>query len=459
MGGRLQAGDRVHLTLRAKLLLATIAIVAVSLALSGGLTALLVGRLATQAAQDQLARNVVLLKPQVAATLCPTKVDGRCVVPDLDTFRSEIAGLPVNLEGERFILLDRPPSRAGVALRSPRVLYDSGGSLTSGLAVPVGRSTTLAGVTVREGTVSLAGEPYYVAAAPLATRYTSFIVLGRSKAEVQAAASRQLVGPLLIAGGAGLALALIATVLLYRTFSRPLQELRGAAEDVARGNYGRRVQVRGHDEIAVVGESFNRMAEAVERSRGAQRDFLANVSHELKTPLTSLIGFSQALVDGSLTTDAERLRAATIINEESERVLRMSRELLDLARVESGQVQISLQPVDLGAQLQQELDMVRQRAAERCLRLHLVLPSALAPVRADPERLHQILENLLDNAVKYAPLDSEITLSAWELEAGRTVTTVANRVSGTVPDPDRLFERFYRADPARPSTAGGVGLG
>src|SRR6202011_5149842 len=99
-----------------------------------------------------------------------------------------------------------------------------------------------------------------------------------------------------------------------------------------------RVALSGKDEMGVVGQAFNRMAEAVERTRTQQRDFLANVSHELKTPLTSLIGFSQALIDGSLEKPAERKRAAEIIHEEAERVLRMAQELLDLARGESGQL-------------------------------------------------------------------------------------------------------------------------
>jgi signal transduction histidine kinase len=208
----------------------------------------------------------------------------------------------------------------------------------------------------------------------------------------------------------------------------------------------------------VVGHSFNRMAEAVERSRKLQRDFLANVSHELKTPLTSLIGFSQALMDGSLRTEAEKQRAATILNEESQRVLRMSQELLDLARVESGQLHFEPQPLDLAALLDQELDIVRQRAARRGLVFQLAVPDWLPPVLADPERVHQILDNLLDNAVKYAPERTSVWIAA-ELAGGQVRTTVRNRAGNHPPNPERMFDRFYRADPSRASGAGGVGLG
>jgi two-component system OmpR family sensor kinase len=247
-------------------------------------------------------------------------------------------------------------------------------------------------------------------------------------------------------------------VLVGRTLTSQLAQLAGAAEDVAAGNYSRRVGIRGDDEIGTLGAAFDRMAEAVERARKVQRDFLANLSHELKTPLTSLIGFSQALVDGSLKTEADRARAATIVHEESERVLRMAQELLDLARVEAGSISLHITAVDLGGQLQQELEIVRPRADERHLSLALDVPPDIPPVAADPERLHQVLDNLLDNAVKYAPNASTVTVVARR-SGGSVETIVSNPAGLHRPDPDRMFDRFYRADRSRSGAAGGVGLG
>jgi signal transduction histidine kinase len=208
----------------------------------------------------------------------------------------------------------------------------------------------------------------------------------------------------------------------------------------------------------MLGSAFDRMAEAVERARRTQREFLTNVSHELKTPLTSLIGFSQALVDGSLLGESERSRAATIIHEESERMLRMAQELLDLARVEAGSISMQIAAVDLGGQLQQELEMVRPRADGRRLALQLTVPTDIPPVAADPERLHQILDNLMDNAVKYAP-DGSTVHAVARLSGGMVETVVSNPAGAYRPDPDRMFDRFYRADPSRSAAAGGVGLG
>ncbi len=436
-----------------------------SLTLSGALTGILVQRLELAGAQDELAKNALLVRPriqQLQAVPCTGVGAARRCVPTLteSQFMADLPGTvrSLDLSGDRLILLDKPLVVRGVR-GAPRVLYDSEGTLQLGDPFPLGSETKVAGQPVRKGEALLAGQDYLVTGVPLAGAYASFVVLARSHDVVARQAGEQLAPRVLVSAGAGLLLAVVTTLLLSRMFTRPLHELRSAAEDIAGGNYSRRVQTTGRDEIGVVGQAFNRMAQAVERTRSQQQAFLANVSHELKTPLTSLIGFSQALMDGSLRTDDEKLRAATILHEEAERVLRMSQELLDLARVEAGQLTLTLHPVDLGVQLLQEIEIVRPRAQARRLTLQLAVPATLPPVRADPDRLHQILENLLDNAVKYAPEGSTIWISTEHHATGRITTAVRNRVGTRAPDPERMFERFYRGDPSRSSAAGGVGLG
>ena len=306
------------------------------------------------------------------------------------------------------------------------------------------------------------GHSYFVAAQQIPPGqdplHASYVVLAQPQTFAASAAAGELASRLLEAGGAALVVAMLLVLLISQSLTRPLTQLASAAEDIAAGNYSRRVSIKGQDEIGMLGSAFNRMGEAVERARKVQRDFLANVSHELKTPLTSLIGFSQALVDGSLLNENERTRAATIVHEESERVLRMAQELLDLARVEAGSISLHITAVDLGGQLQQELEIVRPRARARELSLNLNVPDDIPPVAADQERLHQILDNLLDNAVKYAPVGSTINAAA-RLSGGSVETVVSNPAGVHRPDPDRMFDRFYRADPSRSAAAGGVGLG
>ena len=405
-----------------------------------------------QSAQAQLGRNVITVTAQVRHEECFNPLPriarpATCPRPGLDTpsdFLDRLTGLIApTLSGNRLLLL-----RADHV-----VVYDSQDSL-------LGHQISIAaGVPSR---ASLEGHSYFVAAQQIPPGqdplHASYVVLAQPQTFAASAAAGELASRLLEAGGAALVVAMLLVLLISQSLTRPLTQLASAAEDIAAGNYSRRVSIKGQDEIGMLGSAFNRMGEAVERARKVQRDFLANVSHELKTPLTSLIGFSQALVDGSLLNENERTRAATIVHEESERVLRMAQELLDLARVEAGSISLHITAVDLGGQLQQELEIVRPRARARELSLNLNVPDDIPPVAADQERLHQILDNLLDNAVKYAPVGSSINAAA-RLSGGSVETVVSNPAGVHRPDPDRMFDRFYRADPSRSAAAGGVGLG
>ena len=358
-----------------------------------------------------------------------------------------------HLGGYRLLLLDSDRD----------VVYDSsvGGSPSYLLQVPVTRSRV---ANVWEARMSVAGDSYIAAAVNIgAAKHAdpigaTWVVLAQPQSAVASAAAGDLAKRLLEAGGAALVVAMLLTLLISRSMTGPLTQLAAASEDIAAGNYSRRVSIKSPDELGMLGQAFNRMAEAVERARKVQRDFLANVSHELKTPLTSLIGFSQALVDGSLRTEAERARAAAIVHEESERVLRMAQELLDLARVEAGSISMHITSVDVHSQLQQEMEVVRPRAEARRLEMKVNVPADIPPVAADPERLHQVLDNLFDNVAKYAAEGSVVTIAA-RLSGGAVETVLSNATGRHRPDPDRMFDRFYRADPSRSSAAGGVGLG
>ena len=456
MGRRLPARAWRQLTLRFRLLAAAAGIVAVSLLLAGLLTWVFVRDLEFDSAQEQLDRQVMPAAAAVRTEECITHVNTpTCRLTTSADFVDRLNNLVApKLGGYRLLLLDS----------ERRIVYDSAGTTADlGLQVPVVKSARTANVF--EARTSVGGETYLAAAVNIAAVSkrgdpvgASWVVLAHQQSAIAAAAAGDLATRLLEAGGAALVVALLLVLLISRSVTRPLTQLAGAAEDIAAGNYSRRVSIKGHDEIGMLGSAFNRMAEAVERARKVQRDFLANVSHELKTPLTSLIGFSQALVDGSLLSDTERTRAATIVHEESERVLRMAQELLDLARVEAGSISMHITAVDLGGHLQQELEMVRPRAVARKLSLKLNVPDDIPPVAADPERLHQILDNLLDNAVKYAPEGSTIAAMA-RLSGGSVETVVSNPAGPHRPDPDRIFDRFYRADLSRSAAAGGVGLG
>lgn len=430
------------MSFRLRLLLGTVAVVGTSLVLAGALTGLLVANVQYDQAYQQLAILTVTTRNSYTQSQ-PRPTTAAAVVDRLNTVK------PVG--ADRMLVL------------GPRgdVVYDSDPTATAvGQGVSLGRLRRVSEFNLVEGQISVAGSSYLAEGVPLPLPPIAGreLVLLRSTTAVNAIIAQRLLPRLLLAGSVALLLAVIVVLLLSRGFTRPLSELAAAAEGIAAGDYSRRVAATGADEVGVVGRSFNRMAEAVERSRAQQRDFLANVSHELKTPLTSLIGFSEALRDGTLKKAEEQRRAATIIHQEAHRVLRMSQELLDLARMETGQISFHPSAVDLRALLDQELEVVRPRADGRGLNLDLSAAEALRPVRADRERLGQIISNLLDNAVKYAPDQSRVRVLASDGGQAAEVI-VENRVGEHPPDPARMFERFYRADPSRSSAIAGVGLG
>jgi signal transduction histidine kinase len=401
--------------------------------------------------QNQLDRQVATAAVAVRAQECqvaPAAGNGVCRPATDSDFVERLNRNASRVGTGRLLLLDVQHN----------VVYDSGASDTFDVKISLIQSAHFANVF--EGQTTLGGESYILAAMQLPGKRidplgAEWVVLAQPQAFIASAAVGNLAIRLLEAGGAALIAAMLLILLVSRSVTRPLTQLAAAAEDIAAGNYSRRVGLRGEDEIGLLGSAFNRMAEAVERARKAQRDFLANVSHELKTPLTSLIGFSHALVEGSLLSEAERTRAAHIVNEESQRVLRMAQELLDLARVEAGSMTMQIEAVDLAGQLEQELEIVRPRARSRGLSIRMTVPDDIPPVAADPERLHQILDNLLDNALAAVSEGGRVSVSTG-LEGERVCVEVSDDGPGIAPDTlARVFDPFFTTkDPGR-----GAGLG
>ncbi|MFS8087287.1 MAG: ATP-binding protein, partial [Acidobacteriota bacterium] len=264
--------------------------------------------------------------------------------------------------------------------------------------------------------------------------------------------------PLVYAGILALLLAIILAAIITRSVTRPLDTMAGAAEAIARGEYDQRVPQEGPDEVQRVAGSFNSMAAQVKATQQAQRDFVANVSHELKTPLTAITGWSQALIDGAADGPEERLRAAETIHDEADRMARLVNELLDLARLESGQLQMIMRPVDLNAVL---ADVHRgQLPRARAKRIDLQLDAAEGvSVQGDPDRLAQIFTNLADNALAYTPPDGIVRL-ATRAENGWVEGIVTDTGPG-IPAEElpRVFERFYRLEKSRARSEGGRGSG
>lgn len=271
------------------------------------------------------------------------------------------------------------------------------------------------------------------------------------------AAWRDIIPQVSIAGGIALIAAAIAAVLIARSVTGRLARVTHAAQEMAQGHYEQQLEPAGEDEIGKLAEAFNDMSHQVSRSDQAMRDLLANVSHELKTPLTSIQGFSQAMQEGAISSDDEYRQAGRIINEETDRMRRMIDELIELSRLESGQTPLQLERVNLQELLRGCAERIERLPAGAEPGIELDLPD-LPTIEGDGRRLEQVFTNLLNNAVVHGNGSSAITVRA-EAENGLVRVDIHNTGS-FIPQAElpRVFERFFQTDRNRSSHGSGLGL-
>jgi signal transduction histidine kinase len=269
----------------------------------------------------------------------------------------------------------------------------------------------------------------------------------------------ELLLPILEGGAMAWLLSLVLAFGLSRWVADPLQQIVLAARRYPAQEF-KPVSLHGPHEVRDLTRAFNSMVTRLQSSQKSQRDFVANVSHELKTPLTSIQGFAQAILDDTADTPAARKQAAQIIYNEAGRMHRMALDLLDLARLEAGTADLQMSPVDLGALLRSILEKFTPQAQKAGVHLGLDIPAQLPTLIGDGDRLAQVFTNLVDNALKFTPAGGQVRLSA----AGNiSVIDISITDTGEGIPPEalpHLFDRFYQADRAR---AGGekhsAGLG
>ena len=269
---------------------------------------------------------------------------------------------------------------------------------------------------------------------------------------------RDLMPRLFLAGGIALFFGVIAAGLLARSITRPLGQITAASEQMAQGNYEQQIPAYGGDEVFRLASAFNAMSRQVSRSHRTLRDFLANVSHELKTPLTSVQGFSQAMVDGSLTRQEDYTEAGRIINDEALRMRGLVDDLLYLSQVEQGEFSVQLDEMSPNELLQATRERFERRAEQSGVNLE-IRPQNTPLIRADGRRLEQALANIVDNAVRHTPSGGRVVLSSLA-EDGHVQLSVHNTGS-VIPEEalPHVFDRFFQADPAGARADANTGLG
>jgi two-component system, OmpR family, sensor kinase len=299
---------------------------------------------------------------------------------------------------------------------------------------------------------------YIYAAFPLTGKFAQLaganeVVLALPRA-ANLAVLASLVWPFIAAAVIAIVISLAMSLWLGNTIYKPLAGVSAAAQKMAQGDFSQRVKEEGAPEVKQLAGSFNHMAGEVEKSQTRLRQFVADVSHELKSPLTSIQGFAQALLDGTADTEEARRKAAGIIDSEARRLKRQVDELLELSRMQSGQAKIEREPVDVAEVVSRSAEIYSVQAREKNIALKVSAAPGLV-VTGDADRLEQVFNNLMDNAVKNSPAGSEVRITAKR--TGDKVRVIVADSGPGIPAEQlsRVFERFYQV----PGVRTGVGLG
>ncbi|MES2210619.1 MAG: ATP-binding protein [Chloroflexota bacterium] len=250
--------------------------------------------------------------------------------------------------------------------------------------------------------------------------------------------------------------AIVVSFALSTRLSRPIGRLAAASRRIASGRYAERVPVASDDELGELAESFNTMAASLEATERRRLELVGDVAHELRTPLTTLDGYLEGLEDGIIQpSDA----TWSLLRGETTRLSRLVNDLQELWRAEARQLVLNLEPVDLKALVSVAIERYASSARERGIALRLDADPVVPPVMADQDRCVQVLDNLLSNAIRYTADETEVIIN---LRSARdaVVMSVADQGPGlTEEQRERVFERFYRADPSRSRALGGSGIG
>jgi two-component system OmpR family sensor kinase len=286
----------------------------------------------------------------------------------------------------------------------------------------------------------------------------------------RASAVANVVGLLAIMGLIALGFAIIIAAIAARRFTEPLRRLTDASRAIAEGDYSRRVPadlaLTGAAEIAELTRQFNTMAarlgesvEIIRHDRDRSRDFLADVSHELRTPIAAMRTFNELLREGADADPDARVEFLESSRQQLERLDWLAQNLLELSKLDSGLVLLDLRPDDLRACVESAVEQAEAVAARRGIELALDLPPSPVRIRHDPQRIGQVVANLVGNALKFTPRSGRVTIHVRATQDGAQIEVADTGVGIATDELPRIFERFYRGSQANEARGSGSGLG
>ncbi|MEZ4641090.1 MAG: HAMP domain-containing sensor histidine kinase, partial [Caldilineaceae bacterium] len=261
---------------------------------------------------------------------------------------------------------------------------------------------------------------------------------------------------ILIGSAVALVVALIVGIFLARTLTRPLSELTAATRALAQGALGQQVPVRSNDELGELATSFNHMSADLAASVRQRRQMTADIAHDLRTPLSVILGYTEALSDGKIPGSPEIFQ---VVHGEAQHLQRLIEDLRLLSLADAGELSLNRQTLTPYSVLERSVIAHAVRALDKSIDLRLDAPSDLPELSADPERLAQVFGNLVSNAIRHTPHNGQIVLSATHAadEVQLHVTDTGAGIAAE--DLPFIFDRFYRADSSRTQMTGESGLG
>ncbi|MDD5338358.1 MAG: ATP-binding protein [Dehalococcoidales bacterium] len=265
------------------------------------------------------------------------------------------------------------------------------------------------------------------------------------------------IGSYFIWGGlVAIGIAVLITFFLSRRILSPVKALINVSRQYGKGDFSKRIESKDRGEFGELASSFNLMADDLERIQNLRQNMVADIAHELRTPLSNLKGYLEAIKDGVVKPNKATIRS---LNEEAETLSRLVADLQELSLADAGELKIIAQPEDIGRLVKDTVTNSQPKAKVKGLKITADLPKLLPLINIDAHHIKQVMGNLLDNAIEHTSKNGEITVSIEE-QAGSVAVTVADTGEG-IPAEDLplVFERFYRVDKSRARTTGGSGLG
>jgi len=323
------------------------------------------------------------------------------------------------------------------------------------------------GVVIADSEAQLLGKPYKAdipgrtMSQPSGTDIVGILYMSPGlPPEVDVASLRivyESIGRFLLWGGlVAVAIAVAITFFLSRRILAPVKALTSAAKRLGHGDFSQRVQIKDKSELGELAKAFNSMGSDLERAERLRRNMVADVAHELRTPLSNIRGYLEALRDDVIKPDTKTIHS---LYEEASLLSRLVDDLQELSLAEAGELKLVCQPEDIGELIRQTVAAMEARQRAKGLSLSVELPDRLPPVNIDWRRTDEVLRNLLENAVAHTAKGGSIMVVAKQRDNWVEVSVTDTGEGIPVKDLPSIFERFYRVDKSRARATGGSGLG